>query len=191
VRALFGATAVLCLVACAGGPVRAVRSVSAPFVKQGLLESTGAADIGSPRHGGGELIRFIPRAEFGIGIVLENGSDRGVIEPTGTPVHQIGTILRPWQPFTCPPGAMCPFHAFGLRPFDATPRRLEVGAGKEVAVALGFRLSACTAVPLAVPPAPSDVLVTFRVPGAPTQRQQLSLGSARLLVRGGACRLRG
>ena len=99
-------------------------------------------------------------------------------------MHQLGTILRRWQPFVCPPGVFCPVHVFELRPFDAVPRPVGVEPGKELAVALGFRLSACTAAEAVTPRAPSEMLVTFRLPGGASQRQIVPLGSARPLVRG-------
>ena len=195
-RILIATAAVLCLAACAAGqPHR----VAAPFGKEALLGSTGVPDVGSA-PGGGELVRFIPRASFGIGIVLRNTSDQAVVvtgvrvvEPRGTAVHQIGTILQLWTPPACPPGTMCPFHGFGLRPFGATPRPVEIGAGQQLAVALGFRLGSCAAGHAVSRAAPSRAIVAFHVPGGKPQQQAFLLGTARLRLTSGTsgCGLRG
>jgi hypothetical protein len=195
VRVLAGAVAVLSLVAC--GSARTY-SVAAPFVKEALLESTGMPDVGSGR--GGEVLRFIPNASFGIGIVLNNTSkhevvvtDVRVVEPRATLVHQTGTSLLAWKRFTCPPGAFsCPFHGFDLRPLTARPQAVDVGAGEELAVALGFRLGSCPG-HTAARAAPKRAVVVFHVPGRRTQRQELPLGTARLRLTAGTsgCRLRG
>jgi hypothetical protein len=196
VRVLLAAVAALCLVACGSGTVRLT---SAPFAKDPLLESTGRPDVGSA-PGGGELVRFIPRAAFGIGIVFRNTShealvvtDVSVAEPPHSQVHQIGTTLLAWKPFTCPPGAFsCPFHGFELRPFTARPHPITVDPGNELAVALGFRLGSCTA-HSASRAAPSRGVIVFRAPGEKMRRQAFRLGTARLRLAPDppACSLRG
>jgi hypothetical protein len=173
--------------------------VAAPFVKEALLESAGEPDIGSSRDGAGELVRFMPHAEFGIGIVLDNRSGEEIVvtqvravEPQDSVTRQIGTLLQPWRRPTCPPGAFsCPFAGFELRPFaTAAPQPVRVEAGKTISVALGFRLAGCAAAPVAADSAPSRVAVTFHVGNGPPQRQTLGLGSARLRLTGAACSVR-
>ncbi len=161
------------------------------------MESTGRADFGS--GAGGESVQFIPRASFGVGIALLNASHSRVVvtgvrvvEPRGTQVHQIGTRLVLWTPPTCPPGAMCPFHGFGLRPFDATPQPVAIGPGELLGVALGFRLGSCSAGHLASRAAPSRAVIAFHLPAGKERHQDFSLGSARLPLASGSrrCELR-
>jgi hypothetical protein len=190
-RYLAATALVVILAGCASG---GSRPVSAPFVKEPFLESEGMAlDASPPRNGVG--VYFIPTARFGIGIVLRNRSDRTVVvtnvravEPRDSATDQIGTHLLLWQLPSCRgTPSPCAGTGFELKPFaTAAPHPVSVDAGKDVAVALGFRITPCPAAPVARTAAPSAVTVTFRVPGESPQQQTLSLGSARLLLRSSA-----
>jgi len=194
-RYLAAAALAILLAGCGGARSR---PLSAPFVKAPFVQQEGMAlDAKSSGHGVG--VYFIPTAKIGIGIVLRNRSDSPVVvtnvravEPRDTVIEQIGTHLLSFQLPSCSTGISCAGAGFGLNPFAGTaPRPVSVDAGKEVAVALGFRVSGCPARPVRRTAAPSAVAVTFHVRGKPPKQQTLPLGYARLLLRSATCSVRG
>ncbi len=171
------------------GVAGAASSKRAPLALGGMLESHGAVDLGSAPTTG-ELLRFVPRAQFQLGLLLGNKSrgklvvtDARVLEPRRTLIHQIGTRFHPWHVFKCPPGAMCPAHVFSLEGGPARPHPFALAARRYVGVELDFQLGSCAQIPAANPAPLSRLRVTFRRPDGRTGHRVLSLGGATLHLR--------
>lgn len=156
----------------------------------GMVESRGTADLGSA-PGGGELLRFIPRSRFELGLLLVNNSG-GTLEVTGARVlaqrqaliHQVGTHFHPWRVFKCPPGALsCPAHVFPLEGGAGTTQPYSLAARKEVGVELDFRLGSCAQIPGASSAPVSRLRVGFRRPNGTLGHRILSLGATTLHLR--------
>ncbi len=155
----------------------------------GMVESGGAPDLGSA-PGGGELLRFIPRAAFALGVLVANKThsrlvltQARVLEPRRTLVHQLGAQFHRWNPPTCPPGAMCPAYVFPIRPGAKSPHPLAVAPGREAGLELDFRLGSCSEIAGANPAPIARVRVTFRKPDGSLHRQTLFLAGAELHMR--------
>jgi len=154
-----------------------------------MVESNGAPDLGTA-PGNGELIRFIPRARFAIGILLKNMSGKRleitsarVVEPRRTLIHQIGTQFHVWNPPKCPPGAFCPAYGFPLRSHVAHPTPFVLGRGKRLGLELDFRLGSCAQVRSSSSAPISLLRVKFRA-GDGARRERI------LWLRGGELHLR-
>lgn len=162
----------------------------APLRFGGLVELGGAPVLGSaPGRQGGELLRFVPRSEFKLGLIMQNRSGSKivvsaarVIEPAGTLIHQIGTRFHSWHVFNCPPNTSCPAHVLPLTGGPAVPRPYALGHGKYVGVELDFQLGSCGQIPHANPEPLSRLRVTFRQDGT-TERRVFSLGASSLHLR--------
>ena len=154
----------------------------------GGIESRGAPDMGETS--GGELIRFLPRGTFAIGLFLRNTAHGRivivgvrVVEPRHTLIHQIGTQFHRWHPFKCPDGSYCPAQGFGLQPRVFHPRPFSIGRGRELGLELDFRLGTCAHVATSSDAPISHAVVTFHRPGGPLLRTKLALGSGELHLR--------
>lgn len=182
---------VLALTLLLAGAAGAASSERAPLALEGMIESHGASDLGSaPGRAGGELLRFLPRSQFQLGLLLHNSSRKTfvitaarVIEPEGTLIHQIGTRFHPWHVFKCPPGAMCPAHVFPLKGGAADARPYSLAGRKYVGVELDFQLGSCSQIPHANPAPLSRLRVTFRRPDGTTGLRVFSLGPSSLHLR--------
>lgn len=173
------------------GAAAAAHGAASPLQLSGMLESAGAPDLGSPPPGEeGELLRFIPLGQFEIGLLLQNKAaqplvvvDARVLEPQRTLIHQIGTRFHRWHVFKCPPGALCPLHAFGMKPGPSHPHPFALGARKDVGVELDFRLGSCSQIAGASPAAISRLRVTFRAADGAVRNRTFPLGGAELHLR--------
>lgn len=164
----------------------------------GSIESRGSPDVGEAPGIDGELIRFIPRGRFAIGLLLENKSHHRlvfvgarVVAPHRTLIHQIGTQFHRWHPIRCPRGAFCPASVFGLQPRVFQPRPFSLQRGRKFGLELDFRLGACADVPTASNTPISHFVLKFRRPGGPLVRKRLPLGPGELhlrLPKPGRCR---
>lgn len=173
----------------AGGAADAHSARNGTLMLAGMLESRGDADLGSA-PGNGELLRFIPRDRFEIGVLLENRTGAGilvtgarVLESSRSLVRQIGTRFHRWNPPTCPPGASCPAYVFPLEGGPARPRPFAVARGKELGIELDFQLGSCAQIPKANPAPISRLRLTFRLPDGEARQRIVPLGSAELHLR--------
>lgn len=166
------------------GAAGAASSGHGPLTLGGMVESHGVVDLGSA-PGGGELLRFIPRAQFQVGLLLRNRTDgrlvltgARVLAPSRTLVQQIGTGFHAWRAFKCPPGAMCPVRVFPLKGGSARPHPFSLGARKYVGVELDFQLGSCAQIRGANPAPLTRLRVTFRRPDGSVGHSTLPLGNA-------------
>lgn len=182
---------VLALTLLIAGAAAAASPRPSPISLGGMVESHGAPDLGSaPGRRGGELLRFLPRAQFQLGLLLQNRSKTPleitaarVVAPPRSLIHQIGTHFHRWHVFKCPPGAFCPAHVFPLKGGAGRPRPFALAARRYVGVELDFALGSCKDIPGANPAALSRLRVTFRRPDGTTGRRVFSLGATSIILR--------
>jgi hypothetical protein len=197
VRYLVAIALVLSLTASTAG-ASATRSMRTPLGIAAMVESNGAPDLGTA-PGNGELIRFIPRARFAVGILLKNMSGERltitgarVIEPRRTLIHQIGTQFHVWDPPKCPPGAFCPAYGFPLHSQVAHPKPFVLKRGKRLGLELDFRLGSCAQVRGASSAPISLLRVRFRTAHGARRERLLWLRGGQLHLRvPKSCRIRG
>jgi hypothetical protein len=151
----------------------------------GGIESWGTPDMGETRDG--ELIRFVPRGKFAIGLFLKNTArtrivvlDVRVVRPPKSFLHQIGTQFHRWRPFRCPQYFSCPAHGFGLQPRFFHSRPFSLARGRELGLELDYQLGRCDRARSANYAPISHAVVTFRRPGGPLLRTRLALGAGTL-----------
>ena len=165
----------------------AAKKSQAPLRFGGINELGGTPLLGSA-PGGGDLLRFLPHAHFGMGGILHNRSGMPlvitgarVLTPPRSLMHQIGTRFHRWTAWRCPPNvASCPLHGFPIdsHPYRLHPRPITVRPGKGVAVELNFVLGNCAQIRNANNAPLTRLRVTFRRPDGTVGHRTLSFGRA-------------
>lgn len=172
-------------------PSATTRPVTAAVVKTPTTGLSGSDDKVLVKGGGPIIVRFVPQARFGIGIVLVNKARQmitlervQVVVPDLLPLLQVGTrITRHGLP-SCPPHTRCPPFALVTPPFRAertVPRPLS--PGQKRVVQLNFRFGACSARNVAAAPV-RRLLVTGRTRAGLRLHEELALGDSKIDVIG-------
>lgn len=184
-RYVFAGALAALLVAIGSGQAAATGS-RAPIRFLGIGELGGTPLLGSA-PGGGELLRFSPKAHVGLGAILQNRSGMRlvitgarVLVPPHTLMHQIGTRFHPWKPRTCPSRASCPGQSFPIdtHPYRMEPKPFTVRPGRDVGIELDFVLGSCAEIRGANPAPLTRLRVTFRRPDGSIGDRIVSLEGA-------------
>lgn len=192
-------TVLLLMMVIAGAAVRSAagsasattRPVTAAVVKTPTTGLSGRSDKALVKGGGPIIVRYVPHARFGIGVVLANKPRQTItlervraVVPDLLPLLQVGTrITRHGLP-SCSPHTSCPPFALVTPPFRAertVPRPLR--PGQKRVVQLNFRFRACSARNVATAQV-RRLLVTYRTRAGLRVHEELALGDSKIDVIG-------
>jgi hypothetical protein len=182
-RYVFAGALAALLLAVGTGPAAATES-RAPIRFLGISGIGGKPVLGSVAAGP-ELLRFVPKAHFWLGGILQNRSGTRlvitgarIITPPHTLIHQVGTRFHIWRPRKCLHSDVhCELPFFPIDTPDSwTPKPFTVRPGREVAVWLHFALGSCAEIRGANPAPLTRLRVTFQQPDGSVVNRVVPLG---------------